>query len=127
MTKQLSPELKEYVSKLTNPRLFLRGWLVLACLEFGALLLGIAFFIIIHGVIFGVAWLVPFWKPAFTAYTKALGIKDIDFIPLPIRWWQAIMLAIKMTVVLFFFYFGIKFLLTKGFLDQNFIYLICSH
>jgi hypothetical protein len=127
MTRQLSPERKEYVSKLTNPRLLLRGWLVLACLEFGALLLGIAFFIIIHGVILGVAWLVPFWKPAFIAYTKALGVKDVGYITLPIRWWHAIMIVIRMTVVLFFFYFGIKFLLSKGFLDQSLIYLICSH
>ncbi|MFZ2098139.1 MAG: hypothetical protein WAV05_16010 [Anaerolineales bacterium] len=127
MAKGISPELQEYVSKLSNPRLFLRGWLVLAGLEFGALLLGFAFFVIIHGVIFGVAWLMLYWRPAFLAYTKAMGIRDVEFIKLPIRWWQAILLVIKIGFVLFFFYFGTNLLFIRGFLGQNLLYALLSH
>jgi hypothetical protein len=57
MRKQLSPELEVYVNSLSDTRNFFRAWAVFAILEIGELILGIAFFIIIHGVIFGIAWL----------------------------------------------------------------------
>ena len=117
----------EYLSKLTDRKLIPRRCLVMAILELGAISLGIAFFIIIHGFLLGVSRFVFYWKPAFIIYTKVMNIKDVDFIRVPIPWWRAILLGIEACIALFFIYFGIKLLITHGILEQNLLYQIIVH
>ena len=123
----LTPELREYISRFADPKLLLRAMLVLAVLELGALLLGVAFFIIIQGLFLGVAWFFLYWKPAFAIFTKSLNIEDVEFMRLPIPWWRVILLGIKALIILFLICFGTQFLFTHGFLDQNLIYQLISH
>ena len=122
-----SPEMHEYLSKLISFKVLIRGWLVLAILLLCAFLLGFAFVFILQGIFLGVLWFMLYWKPAFLIYTKALNIKDIEFVRFPIPWYRVIFLGIRAYLSIFIIYFGLKLLFIEGFLGQNLIYRILAH
>jgi hypothetical protein len=123
MAMKHSPELQEQLKRFTNPKHFFRMWVVFAVLEFSALALGIAFFLLVHGVIFGIIWFAFYWEPAYRIYTRVVNIESTRFIKLPLPWWRIILLCIKGLLVLLFFYIGVKVILDNGLLGQNLIYM----
>ena len=118
--------LKKQRGNKSNPQQFFRLWIIVVVLELSAMALGIAFFLMVHGLIFGIAWFVPFWEPAHRIYSKVLNTQASEFVRAPIPWWRVILLIVKALLVLFFFYLGIKYLMEDGFLGQNIIYSILS-
>ncbi len=118
--------LQEHISKLIDSKLFLRLMVTLAIVELGSLALGITFFLIAHGLIFGVLWFVLYWEPAYRVYVRLLRIPETQFTRAPIPWWRAIVLGVKALVVLSFLCLGIRILAANGFLGQNLIYAILT-
>jgi ABC-type arginine transport system permease subunit len=122
-----SPKLQKQDERIANTKQIVRLWVIVAILEIVAIALGLAFFFIVHAIIFGVAWFALYWRPAHQVYTKALNIQDNEFVRVPIPWWRTVILSVKAIIVIFFLYFGIKTLITNGFLAQNLIYIFVTN
>ena len=100
----------------------LRQLAIVMLLELSALILGIAFFMIVYSLIHGVLWFSPHWEPAHRIYCKVLKVQGSEFVRAPLSWKQATLLGIKLLYLLIFFAGGLYVLLAEGFLGQNFIY-----
>jgi hypothetical protein len=117
-------DLQKNISKLMNPNLLLRLIAITVILEFSSLALGFAFFLIVHGLIFGVLWFMFYWEPAYRIYTRILQLPPTQFVRAPIPWWRIGLLGVKAIIILFFLYLGMRILISNGFLGQNLIYAI---
>ena len=122
-----NPKLQKQDERIADTKQIFRLWVIVAILELVAIALGLAFFFIVHAIIFGAAWFALYWRPAYQIYTKVLNIQDSEFVTVPIPWWRTIILSVKAIIVIFFLYFGIKTLLTNGFLAQNLIYIFVTN
>jgi hypothetical protein len=117
-------DLPKHDANLISSENLLRLIVIVLVLELGSLILGIAFFVMLHGLIFGIVWFIPYWEPAHRVYTSILHLPPNQFRRTPIPWWRAILLGIKAAIVLYCLYAGIWILITHGFLDQNFIHTL---
>ena len=94
-----------------------------------ALILGWAFFLIVHGLMYSIIWLAPYWSYARKVFVKFTGLPDT--IPLiaknPLTCWSLVVFAIKAITLILFFILGLWGLFRNGFCGQNFICLAMSN
>lgn len=94
-----------------------------------SLLLGVSFFLISQGLLFGVLWFAPNNEQAYKLLCILLNKQnqDVKFIRLPIPRYRYFILIIKAILILYAIYLGFCILVTNGFLQQNVIYMIFHH
>lgn len=119
-------ELQGEVWKSMKAHPIFRGCGLSVLLVLCSLVLGIAFFLIIYGLWLGFQWIGPYWAPTYRIIKRidAPINTQTDLEHLPITWWIIIPLIIKATLVGAMVYLGVYVLITKGFLNQNFIWLL---
>ena len=100
----------------------MRQLAIVMLLELSALILGIAFFMIVFSLIHGVLLFSPHWEPAHRIYCKVLKVQGSEFVRAPLSWKQVALLGIKFLYLLIFLAGGLYALMAEGFLGQNFIY-----
>jgi hypothetical protein len=110
--------------KLMSSGILLRLIVIVLVLELGSLLLGVAFFLMVHGLIFAMLWLLPYWEPVYRIYACIFRLPQDQFARVPITWWRIILLGLKAIVVIYCLGAGLWILVTNGFLGQNFIYAL---
>jgi hypothetical protein len=102
---------------------------IVLVVELAALMLGISFFLIAKGLVFGVLWLAPYWQPAGNILSKITQ----NAFPLPvatirkIAWHSAIILVVKIAVAVGIVALGLTVLFQRGFCGQNLICLALTH
>jgi hypothetical protein len=90
-------------------------------LEIFAILAGVSFFMIVHGLLYGIYWTAPYWKFTRTLLVKVTGFSETHrFIKTQqITWQRAIFLFPKVIILLAFLVFGLWLLFHDGFCGQN--------
>ncbi len=94
-------------------------------LDVSALVAGISFFMIVHGVLIGIRWSAPYWKFTRNIFVKTTGFPETNILlnKNQITWWRGINLLLKAITVVLYLVFGLWFLVHNGFCGQNIICL----
>jgi hypothetical protein len=88
--------------------------------------LGIFFWLIFHGIFWGLLGLAPYWKPAYLLTATIAGAEktDREFKPMQIHWvvfpFKCLSIGARFTTAAI----GIWLVFRIGFLQQNLIYLL---
>jgi len=119
-------------AEFSNPdisRKLLRVMGMVIVVDLLTLLAGISFFMIIHGIVFAVFWLAPYWKFPRSIFFKVSGFPDKFQLVKKrrITWWQAIILVLKVLTILAFLGSGLWLLVRSGFYGQNLIWLTLNN
>lgn len=104
-------------------RALLRGVGIVLLVEVSALLAGIAFFLIIHGLVFAVLFLAPYSAFVRRLFGKVFGSPFRLPVVNKLTWWQWVDFLLKMSIAIASIGSGIWALVRFGFYGQNFIYL----
>jgi hypothetical protein len=93
-----------------------------------AMLLGFSFFLIVQGLLSGFLWLAPYWPASFRSLKKILNFpgSGMNVTSIPIKWWRIPIILIKIAVSSAMVSVGIYILISRGFLDQNLIWLLLN-
>jgi hypothetical protein len=104
---------------------FLCIWGSFLVFEILTLLIGLAIWMIAHGIYLITSRLVLYWKPARTLAMRTMKIQNAEYFVVPaMTWWRYISVGMYITIGSVMVYFGFKTLLASGFLNQNLIYLL---
>lgn len=90
-----------------------------------ALVFGFAFAIIVQGAIITLYLLATFWEPAFRFIAWFVSLEErVDaYIPLRVKWWQAPVWILQITIFSMLIAAGIWILIQQGFCSQS---LLCQ-
>jgi len=87
--------------------------------------LGAAFFFILFSLVSAALWFADDWEPAYWLRNALLRLRPSSggFYPRSLNLWRVTMIIIKAGVIVYCLFLGIS-MLSRGFLEQNIIYLL---
>jgi hypothetical protein len=90
-----------------------------------SLLLGAGFFFLLFSLVSVALWFADDWEPAYYMMLALLRLhpKSGGFYPRRRNLWRITLIVIKACVILYCLYLGFS-ILSRGFLEQNMIYLL---
>lgn len=93
-------------------------------LDVAAFIVGISFFMIVHGLLLGIRWSAPHWKFTRDIFVRVTGFSETNILISKEQagWLSRINLFLKAVTVVVFLVLGLWILIQNGFCGQN---LIC--
>lgn len=115
-----------YEAAKTHP--FYRTCFFIGLPVFISFFLGLAFILIVQGLVFGFLWLAPYWSVTYQLLRKKLYFPSVNLqvTNIPITWWRIPLIGVKVLISFAMIYFGFKILFAQGFLQQNLLWLLFS-
>ena len=89
---------------------------------------GVAFLLILHGLVFALILSARYWRPPFDLWVRVLRDPEYAwvFTPVPMTWWRVLFFIVNMTVRLGMIAVGLWIIFKVGFCGQNFICLLAK-